>query len=57
MYNYVYICIGLRGQNTECEAEVWRILVEWNYVCGDEGPNLYIGPWALFDNVDTFEEE
>ena len=57
MYNYVYICIGLRGQNTECEAEVWRILVEGNYVCGDEGPNLYIGPWALFDNVDTFEEE
>ena len=24
--------------------------------CGDEGPNLYIGPWALFGDVDMFEE-
>ena len=26
-------------------------------MCGDKGPNLYIGPWTPFDNVDTFEEE
>ena len=27
------------------------------WVCGDEGPNLHTGLWALFDDVDTFEEE
>ena len=24
--------------------------------CRDEGPNLYTGPWALFDDVDTSEK-
>ena len=24
---------------------------------GDKGPNLYTGPWVLFDDVDTSEEE
>ena len=26
-------------------------------LCGDRGPNLYTGPWALFDDMDTSEEE
>ena len=25
--------------------------------CGDKGLNWYTGPWALFDDVDTFEEK
>ena len=25
--------------------------------CGDKGPNLYTGPWALFDYVDASEEK
>ena len=25
--------------------------------CGDKGLKWYIGPWALFDDVDTFEEK
>ena len=25
--------------------------------CRDKGPNLYIGPWALFDDIDASEEE
>ena len=25
--------------------------------CGGKDPNLYIGPWALFDDVDMSEEE
>ena len=29
----------------------------FNGRCGDEDPNLYTGPWALFDNVDASEEK
>ena len=25
--------------------------------CRDKGPNLYSGPWALFDDIDASEEE
>ena len=25
-------------------------------MCGDKGPNLYIGPWALFGDVDMSEK-
>ena len=25
--------------------------------CGDKDPNLYTGPWVLFDDVDTSKEE
>ena len=24
--------------------------------CGDKDPNLYTGPWVLFDDVDTSKE-
>ena len=34
----------------------WDFLM-WKKNCGNKGPNLYIGPWALFDDVDTSEGE
>ena len=32
-------------------------LTLFNRHCGDKNPNLYTGPWALFDDIDTSEEE
>ena len=32
-------------------------LTLFNRHCGDKSPNLYIGPWALFDDMDMSEEE
>ena len=32
-------------------------LTLFNRYYGDKSPNLYIGPWALFDDMDMSEEE
>ena len=36
-----------------CEGKI-KILRGY---CGDKGPNLYTGLWALFDNMDASEEQ
>ena len=40
-----------------CPISIFHFILMKNDNCGGKSPNWYNGPWALFQDMDTSEEE